>query len=85
MEIVWDPPKRETNIRNHRIDFVDVKAGFDFAAALTVASYGGRFASIGMLGDDLVTVVFLPLGTEGISIISARPASRKERRAYAQS
>lgn len=30
----------------------------------------------------MITVVFAPLGTQAISLISARAASRKERRAY---
>ena len=82
MVIVWDEPKRERNLRDHGIDFIDVREGFGFAEADVVASYQGRFAATGFLGEIMLTVVFSPLGTEGISLISARPASRKERRAY---
>jgi uncharacterized DUF497 family protein len=39
-----------------------------------------RYRAIGWLGDELVTVVFSPLGTEAISVISMRAASRKERK-----
>lgn len=80
--IVWDEPKRETNLRNHGVDFIAVSEGFDFAGADVSASYGGRFKATASLGDALLTLVFLLLGTEGISLISARPASKKERRAY---
>lgn len=60
-----------------------------FEEAMIRASYPGpdgrpRFIAIGPLDDRLVTVVFSPLGTEGFSLISLRPASRKERRLYEQ-
>lgn len=29
MEFEWDETKRQSNIRNHGIDFVDVRAAFD--------------------------------------------------------
>ena len=35
--------------------------------------------AVNVLLKGVVTVVFARLGTEGISIISMRPASRKER------
>jgi uncharacterized protein len=38
----------------------------------------GRQAAIGRL-DGVIAVIFAMLGTEGVSIISARPANRKER------
>jgi hypothetical protein len=38
----------------------------------------GRYAAIGYL-DGVIVVIFVDLGSEGISIISARPASRRER------
>jgi uncharacterized DUF497 family protein len=37
------------------------------------------------MGGKLLTAVFSRLGTEGLSLIGARPASRKERRIHAQS
>ncbi len=82
MLILWDEPKRATNLREHEVDFADVRAGFDFTTTDIVPSYKGRFAATGFLGDAMITVVFAPLGTEAISLISARAASRKERRAY---
>ncbi len=35
--------------------------------------------AIGRLNDEVIAVVFVLLGTEGLSVISMRPASRKER------
>jgi len=34
---------------------------------------------IGRLNDETLAVVFAALGTQGLSVISMRPASRKER------
>ncbi|WBO22100.1 BrnT family toxin [Sphingomonas abietis] len=78
MIIVWDEPKREANLAKHGIDFADIGESF-FASAIVRPSRAGRFAAFGELNGK-IAVIFLALGTEGISIISARPASRKERR-----
>lgn len=83
MVIVWDEPKRKTNLRVHGLDFADIADRFDFTTADLSASYGRRYRATNVLDAGLVTVVFAALGTEAISIISARPASRKERKAYA--
>jgi uncharacterized DUF497 family protein len=78
MIIVWDEPKREANLVKHKIDFADIGEEF-FASAIVRPARDGRFAALGELNGK-IAVIFLTLGTEGISIISARPASRKERR-----
>jgi uncharacterized protein len=39
----------------------------------------GRFMAIGVRRNGVIAVVFGRLGSEGISIISMRDASRKER------
>jgi uncharacterized DUF497 family protein len=78
MIIVWDEPKRQANLVTHGIDFADIGPEF-FLAARVVAAKHKRWAAIGYL-EGVITVIFATLGTEGISIISARPASRKERR-----
>jgi uncharacterized protein len=41
-----------------------------------------RFRAIGRLRNDVVSLVFSPLGTEAVSVISLRPASRAERKLY---
>jgi len=38
-----------------------------------------RHMAIGRLNDGTIAVVFAVLGKEGVSVISMRPASRKER------
>lgn len=77
MMIVWDEPKRLINLDKHGIDFADVTEEF-FASALVRPAKVGRYAAIGNL-NGVITVIFAVLGTEGLSIVSARPASRKER------
>jgi len=89
MEVVWDEPKRERNLVDHRLDFADIRQGFEFKRAVVRPTYPGkdgrpRFKAIGLLGDRLIAVVFSPLGTEGISLISMRRAGRSERRLYDQ-
>jgi len=80
MIIVWDEPKRQANLVKHGIDFADVNEVF-FASAIVRPAKDGRFSAIGEL-NGLTTVIFVTLGTEGLSIISARPASKKERELF---
>jgi len=76
--IVWDEPKRQTNLERHGLDFADLDEWF-FLEAVTVPAKGNRHMAIGQLNDGTIAVVFALLGTEGVSVISMRPASRKER------
>lgn len=89
MRIVWDEPKRLENLRTHGLDFVHARERFAWDQAIVEMSYAGRrgedrYKAIGYLGGDLVALVFSRLGSEAISLISLRRASRKERRAYDQ-
>jgi uncharacterized protein len=83
IKIIWDEPKRNMNIAKHGIDFAHVTIEF-FADAMFVPAKNARFMAIGSWNGQIISVVFTPLGTEAISIISARPASIKERKLYAQ-
>jgi len=77
--IVWDEPKRLANLDKHGIDFAHIGEEF-FLSAVVGEAKEGRYFAIGRL-DGVIVVIFATLGTEGISIISARPANRKERNA----
>lgn len=77
MIIVWDEPKRQANLAKHGIDFAHIDLEF-FARAQTGPAKNGRYFAIGEL-DGIIVVIFATLGTEAISIISARPANRRER------
>lgn len=76
--IVWDEPKRQINLSRHGLDFADLDEWF-FLDAMTVPAKENRYMAIGRLNDGTIAVVFAVLGTEGVSVISMRPASRKER------
>lgn len=78
MMIVWDEPKRLSNLAKHGLDFADLDEVF-FLSSLVVPVKGNRHMAIGRLADGTIAVVFTVLGAEGVSVISMRPASRKER------
>lgn len=87
--IIWDEPKRLANIARHGIDLAEADR-FGWEDALIRPTNQGRsdhprFKAIGLLGDRVIVVIFSPLGSEAISVISMRPASTKERMGYDQS
>lgn len=80
MRIVWDEPKRIENMGNHEgLDFADLTPDFFFGATVTSAKRN-RYMAVGPFRDTILSVVFAPLDTEAVSVISMRRASRKERR-----
>ena len=85
MRFVWDKPKRLSNLAKHGLDFADIEEGFDFDRAIVLpakpSSAGAtRIRLIGKLnGKLLVAVIGSALGSEAISIVSLRKASKKER------
>jgi uncharacterized DUF497 family protein len=79
MRILWDEPKRLANIANHEMDFADLDEAFFENAVITPMKFD-RLAAVGRHHSGIILVVFVPLGTEAFSVISMRPASRKERR-----
>lgn len=78
MEIVWDERKRRANIDKHGLDFADITLEFFLTASIRPAR-SGRLQAIGRLRDGTLSVIFLKLGTQGLSIISMRPANMRER------
>jgi len=79
MKIVWDEPKRLANLVRHGMDFADLDETF-FDHSVIVPAKSGRLIAVSRHRDGIILVVFVALGTEGLSIVSMRPASRKERR-----
>ncbi len=78
MILVWDEPKRRANLDKHGIDFAEIGPEF-FLGALVKPARDGRWVAIGD-HKGVTVVIFATLGNEAISIISARPASAKERK-----
>ncbi len=79
MNITYDEPKRLSNIVKHDgLDFASLTVEFFDAAAIYPAKEE-RLLAIGAFEGTVIAVVFQPLGTEALAIISMRSASRKER------
>lgn len=79
MKILWDEPKREANIAKHGMDFAALTVGF-FETALIKDAKEDQLLAIGEFeGITIIAVVFRPLGSEALSVISMRRASKTER------
>jgi uncharacterized DUF497 family protein len=79
MRVVWDEPKRLANLASHEMDFADLGEAF-FEGSVIVPAKLGRQIAVGRHRAGIILVVFVALGSEGLSVVSMRPASRKERR-----
>jgi uncharacterized DUF497 family protein len=79
MKIVWDELKRQQNLAKHHMDFADLTPEFFETAHIETAKQN-RFLAVGELaGVALIAVVFRPLGSQALSLISMRRASKSER------
>jgi uncharacterized DUF497 family protein len=81
MKIIWDEPKRTANLEKHGMDFADLNDKF-FDTALVLNAYGKRYRAIGVNIRGGISVIFAVYGAEAVSIISMRPASKRERELY---
>ena len=79
MRIVWDEPKRIANLLKHGLDFASLTPAFFETAAIEAAKQD-RYIAIGDLeGARIIAVIFRPLGSEAISVVSMRRANTAER------
>jgi uncharacterized DUF497 family protein len=87
----WDPRKAATNVAKHGISFEDAQAVFGDDQALDGpdprhSAAERRRLRIGRAASGRVSIVAYTIRRRGdeevVRIISARAASRKERRAY---
>lgn len=86
MRITYDEPKRALNLEVHGFDFADFAEGFDFDTAKQFPTYASpftgrtRFGLIGWFRGEVVVVgIVSPLGSEALSLVSFRHASKRER------
>ena len=79
MEIIWDERKRLLNAEKHGLDFADLTGEFFMTAHVEPAKAGRSLAIGEFQGSIVIAVVFRALGSEAISVISMRRASRHER------
>ena len=89
MRFEWDEEKNQTNILDHKIDFVDVPPLFGGPMLVELddrEEYGeDRWVGMGFLGNLVAVVVFTERRRDTIRIISARKANKYERKRYEQS
>jgi uncharacterized DUF497 family protein len=81
----WDRRKAETNLRRHGVDFADAVTIFDDEYAVTVpdtSSAEERFVALGTDAMGRLLVVVYRWRGDRIRLISARQATRSERRDY---
>jgi uncharacterized DUF497 family protein len=86
MEIEWDPSKARTNLAKHGVSFSDVEPAFYDEFALSIPDQYSeaeeRFLLVGRDALGRVVTVCYTYRTDAIRIISARPATKSERREY---
>ena len=87
MVFSWDPGKAAANLTKHHIDFREAATVFDdlLSTAFPDADHSiseRRFLIVGASVRGRVLVVAYTEQAEIVRIISARPATRRERRFY---
>ena len=92
MRVEWDQAKNEINQTKHGIDFETAQLVFDDPCCVTfverVTDGEERWHAIGSIENIIILVVVHTYREEAkdevVRIISARPATRRERKLYAQ-
>jgi uncharacterized DUF497 family protein len=87
MVFEWDETKAGVNLHKHGVAFeraVSVWADPDLVIRPAVARPEPRWMALGTVDGLVLAVVFAQPDADIVRLISARPASRKERAAYAQ-
>lgn len=87
MEFVWDPRKDAANCRKHDIGFREATTVFGDPSATTFPDLDHsvseeRFLTIGASATGRLLVISHTEHERAIRIISARPATRTERKFY---
>ena len=86
MRFQYDPFKAAENLRKHKVSFADAEGVLEDPLAITVADPDAeaesRFVTIGLGGAGELLVVIWTERNEECRLISARRATRKERRQY---
>ncbi len=86
IDVVWDPEKANNNLKKHGIRFSDAEIILSDPNALTredISTVGEqRFATVGIDAVGRVLVVVYTHRGEDIRLISARTATKGERKSY---
>jgi uncharacterized DUF497 family protein len=82
----YDPAKAAANLRKHKVSFADAEGVFGDPLAVTVEDpdAGGerRFVTIGLGSAGELLVVVYSERDDGFRLITARRATRRERKQY---
>ena len=90
LKFEWDKEKARANLKKHSISFEEALTVFDDPFSLTIddplhSTGEDRFLTIGYSQvERLLVVVYTERGIDNIRIISARIATKRERRIYEQ-
>ena len=87
MEFDWDPQKATSNLRKHKVSFIEAATVFSDEASITVSDPDhsddeSRFIIVGLSGSRRLLIVSFVERRGQIRIISARKLTRKERKTY---
>ncbi len=86
MDIEWNPAKARSNLKKHGISFSDVESAFSDPFGLATedpdATGEERFLLLAADATGRAVVVVYTERGDAVRLISARPATRSERRAY---
>ncbi len=87
MQFVWNSDKANANLRKHRVSFNEASTVFSDRLSVTFPdpqhSYGEeRYVIIGLSSAGRVLIVAHTDRADQVRIISAREATRNERRFY---
>ena len=85
MSYEWDPAKARANFGKHGVHFADAVAILEDDFALTMrdlSSEEERWITLGRNGLGRVIVVVYTWRKDNVRLISARPATAREKRQY---
>ena len=87
MQFEWDPTKAARNLTKHGVSFDEASSVFGDPLAITIGDPDhsideGRFLTTGLSGEQRLLVVSHVYRGGSIRIITAREATRQERRQY---
>jgi len=87
LKFEWEPQKAKINLQKHGVSFTEASTAFEDVLSLTIddplhSSDEKRLVLIGMSFKNRLTIVVHTERGDNIRIISARKATKKERKYY---
>ncbi len=86
MRLTFDPAKAASNLKKHGVSFADAEGVLSDPLAITIedpdAAGERRYIAIGLGGAGELLVVVYTERNDDYRLISARPATKKERKQY---